>query len=214
MRRSSSSSTRRPSVPWDSDRLEPLTQWTHPKTLTYTHCFLFYSALLICSKARANTYARCCSALLQLSAWGLCLFGTSLSLPGSITQGLHNVPYHFHPIHPSDFQALHLGTHHTARLLPTRILCKTTCEKKGFKYEFCVQCACDEGRLAGVLFVLWSWALKSTDGIDGNCASIFILHHYVVKNLWTRIVPSSCPFLPADMLPVFVVLWTHLNSNL
>lgn len=36
--------------------------------------------------------------------------------------------------------------------------------------------------VAGVLFVLRILALKSTNGIDGNSASIFIVHHYVMKN--------------------------------
>lgn len=79
-------------------RDKPLTQQTHPKHWCTLSVF---SPLHLFKSAGKHAHTRCCSALLQLSAGGLCLFGTSLSLSGSITQGLHNVPYHFHPIHLS-----------------------------------------------------------------------------------------------------------------
>lgn len=208
-----SGSTRRLTVPWDSDRLEPQSQRgaTHtadtPKNTDAHFLFFFFSSSFVEKRGQARTHA----AAVHYSSWVqggyVCLEHLYPSLAPSLRDYImsHTTSTQFISLRLS---ALHLGTHHTTRCLPARILCKTTCVawKKGFKYEFCVQCACDGGSVCWGLFVLRSWALQSTDRIDGNSASIFILRHYALKNLWTWIVPWTCFFLPADMLPDFIVL--------
>lgn len=99
---------------WD----DPLARQTHPKHWrTLSVSFSPRHSSTFCSKAQAGMHMRWCSALLQLSAWGLCLFGTSLSLSGSIAEWLHNVPYHFHQIQ----RCIWVRITHTPHWLPSHI---------------------------------------------------------------------------------------------
>lgn len=143
------SQTHSPWRPWQTGTTDSETSCSHSRHTqknTDAH-FLFGppSVAPVVQKARANTHIRWRSALFQLSAWGLCLFGTSLSLSGSIAQWLHNVPYHFHPIHLSlTFNTASGYTSHTMPPSPLRSYVKQLVQLwKCFKYEFLR--ACDGG---------------------------------------------------------------------
>lgn len=124
-------------------RDKPLTQQTHPKTLMHT--FFFFSSSFVQKRGQARTHV----AAVHYSSWVqggyVCLEHLYPSLAPSLRDYImsHTTSTQFLSV----TFALHLGTHHTTRCLPARILCKTTCAawKEGLKYEFCVQCACDRG---------------------------------------------------------------------
>lgn len=101
----------------DPQSLETMTDWNHRLSLWWAtqtvdtpknsdaH-FLFPASVTLphlfkSTGKHAHMIVRQCITPAECSAWGLCLFGTSLSLSGSIALWLHNVPYHFHPIHLS-----------------------------------------------------------------------------------------------------------------
>lgn len=94
---------------WD----DPLLTYTHTADTPKKHWRTYSvspAALLHLFKSagrHAHTLVQCITPAERTQ--GLCLFGTSLSLSGNITQSLHNAPYHFLPIHLSlslsfDFQ--------------------------------------------------------------------------------------------------------------
>lgn len=106
------SSTYRTTVPGDSDRLKPQALARHTLD-TDTH---FVSPSFFRNGADTHTYQHCHSRV----QGGLCLFGTALSLSGSITELLHNGPYHI-LIHLS---ATLIWIPDTCRRLSSYIFCK------------------------------------------------------------------------------------------